>query len=128
MLSNIILGHVIGDYILQPRIMANKKGSQSVEGYLWCFLHCMIYTMSVCCVLKDTTPLTLFIIFNSHFWIDKFSMAKYWMIILNGKDYVKLFSKTPDNHIDLLEMIFGSFVYIVIDNSFHILLMWWLLT
>lgn len=124
MFIKIIFGHLIGDYILQSRRMATMKGVQTFKGLLWCILHCIIYTISVCVCLGDLTPLTLFIVFNSHFWIDRYSLAKSWMSWINGKDYFKIFSKKPESIEELLEIIFGSCVYIVTDNTFHILIMW----
>ena len=115
----LILGHLVGDYLFQTRYMARMKSANSILGFLWCIFHCIVYTMTVCIFIGNFSPLAAFIIFNSHFWIDKFSLAKYWMVFLNGKKYMMSFTKMPTDHNALLEMIFGSFVYIVIDNSFQ---------
>jgi hypothetical protein len=73
-------------------------------------------------------------VFVSHFPIDKFALAGYWMHYVKGKsmkDYV-LKDKRQNKHCppytpnryDILEGGFTAIVYTVTDNTMHILLMW----
>lgn len=67
----------------------------------------------------------LLIVFFSHFFIDKFSLAKYYLFYIKGSSLKKVFE--TNNNIKNEDIIRGSFttlVYTVVDNTLHILLMW----
>jgi hypothetical protein len=85
------------------------------------------------------TLLWFVVVFCSHFFIDKFSLAEKYMHYLKGKgmkDYVKKdWSDIVDgiksrtlihdlNRYDMLEGGFTSIVYTLTDNSMHLILMW----
>ncbi len=60
----ILVAHLIGDHILQPKWMALGK----VKNDLLCLLHAAIYTIPFVFLTLD--PLKLFLIFLTHFLID----------------------------------------------------------
>jgi len=124
---NLILGHLIGDYLTQNSWMAVNKVRSDVIGYLACFTHCCVYSMAVSAYLFlgnqafdwraiDATALPV-IIFITHFPIDKLSLGKIWLERFLGTPMPK-----PGGAITI-RSIFTIFVYIVVDNTMHLILM-----
>lgn len=68
-----LLCHLIGDYCLQNHWMAINKTRSS----LVCLVHVLLYTLPF--LLLTTSPLSLGIIAGTHFVIDRFSLARYWV-------------------------------------------------
>ncbi len=68
--------HLFGDFVLQNDWMAENKGKNTRLGYLACLVHCFMYTMPFVCVTYRALP--LFLIFATHFAIDKYGLAKKW--------------------------------------------------
>lgn len=119
----IIFSHILGDYYFQTQRMAILKGEDSIDGYAHCLIHSIIYSM--CIFLPITMFYTsyftsvifglwlFFGIFFSHFYIDKYSL---------GAKFIKYIKGGPDiNH------PFYPSIYIIIDNSAHLFLMWMIL-
>lgn len=136
--ERLILGHLLGDYLLQNEWMAMNKSKFSLEGWLACTVHCIIYTLAICLFTWNFDPIWIVAVFLSHFPIDKFALAEKYMHYIKGKgmrDYVRkdgwwdgdVFVKptmTGHNRYDILEGGFTSIVYTVTDNSLHLILMW----
>ena len=116
----IILGHLVGDYVLQNDWMALNKVKWNDEGWLAAFVHCICYSTAVTtslllCGFKhigyaNTFELIWLVTFMSHFPIDKVSLAKYWMRFYGHSTDV---TKNP----------FTPLVYVVIDNTMHLIIM-----
>lgn len=68
-----LLCHLIGDYCLQNHWMAINKTRSS----LVCLVHVLLYTLPF--LLLTTSPLSLGIIAGTHFIIDRFALASYWV-------------------------------------------------
>lgn len=114
----LLLGHFVGDYLLQNRAMMLNKSKKGREGIFWCTLHCTIYTAIVCLFLWTLNPLIVAIVFVSHWPIDRWSLANKWIRLIRGRDpNATYFSKEID-------MAFYAIVYVVTDNTMHILLIW----
>lgn len=117
----VLLGHGIGDYILQNSWMALSKNRKGLWGWFTCLVHCIIYTvvMSFCTGIYD--PSFLSIVFFSHYIIDKFSLAEVWLKLIKGRSINEyLNDKTKiDKHM-VLRGGFTTLVYAVVDNTFHI--------
>ena len=138
-----LLGHLVGDFLMQNEWMALTKSKNSLEGWLAALCHCIIYTACVCVFMTNLTPIWMAVVFLSHFPIDKFSLAEKYMHYVKGKgmkDYVKkdisiwdietqglrhMVSQTkqPLNRYDALEGGFTAVVYTVTDNTMHLLIM-----
>ena len=69
-----ILLHLWGDYILQNNWMAVNKVEFNIKGWLACLIHCILYSLPF---LLIGSIEAIFIIFSTHFLIDKFYLAKY---------------------------------------------------
>lgn len=126
MFIDMLLGHLVGDYLLQNNWMALSKHQHGFSGWARCFIHCCIYTI---CIISFTGILRLdfaILVFLSHFIIDKFSIAEYWLKLIGGrsiKEFV-LGKERTDRHI-IMRGGFTSFVYISVDNTLHFLIMWY---
>lgn len=69
--------HLFGDYVLQSDWMATNKTQRSIAA----FSHATVYTFPF--VFLTTSPLALFVIWISHFLIDRFRLARYVCYIKN---------------------------------------------
>lgn len=136
--ERLILGHLLGDYLLQNEWMAMNKSKFTLEGWIACTVHCILYTLAICLFMWNFQPIWMIVVFLSHFPIDKFSLAEKYMHYIKGKgmkDYVLKdkwindlqYAPKPNkalNRYDMLEGGFTSIVYTVTDNSLHLILMW----
>jgi len=129
-----LLGHLVGDYLLQNNWMALNKGKDNFIGYLAAVIHCLIYTAAVCLIMWNFDSTWIAIVFLSHYPIDKFGLAELYMRKVKGygmKTFIddvnnskphKYINTSPANN-----MLMGGFtavVYTVTDNTLHLLLMW----
>ncbi len=106
--SWLLIGHLIGDWLLQNDNMARHK--QSAVFSQQCLFHCTVYSITELVVLWMTSPvalngslyiLFLLTIFISHWIIDAFSLASRWGRWLKQTD--------------------APFVRIVVDQTFHLI-------
>jgi len=119
--EKIILGHLVGDYLLQSKKMAITKSNKTLEGWLWCLAHCLLYTLSICLFTSTTEPIKIILIFMSHFPIDRWSWATKWLKLIRGRN---LMSKTDKkDKLSEIDLSFTTIVYVVVDNTIHLLLM-----
>ncbi len=120
---NLIFGHLVGDYLLQSKSMALKKGLPGWIGWKWCLFHCLVYTFAVCAFLKTVNPLAIAIVFLSHVAIDRWSLADKWLKLIRGRTFLAAYASTePTREFDIA---FTSIVYTVVDNTWHILIMYY---
>lgn len=117
-----MLGHFVGDYLLQNRPMALKKNANGVIGFAWCTLHCMLYVVAVAVFAWRADPLFLGLVFLSHWPIDRWSLAAKWLKLIRGRDLMAAFA-SKEKYRDL-EVGFACLVYAVADNTMHIVLLW----
>jgi hypothetical protein len=133
----LLLGHLVGDYLLQNQWMALNKSSNTLNGWVAAIIHCLLYTLAVCLFMWNFDWYWIITVFFSHFIIDKFKLVEYYLIIIKGrslrkyinKDYLPphYFIMIPNkkyNNYDILEGGFTAFVYAVADNTMHLILMW----
>lgn len=95
----LLLGHLIGDWMLQTDWMARNK-----RGRWWsleCVVHCLVYTVAVASVVwfvdhSAISPSQLGLVFVtiliSHWLIDGFNLADLWGRFINQTqaDYVRI--------------------------------------
>lgn len=80
--------------------MANNKQKRTFP----CIIHCLTYTI---CFTFIASWQALLVIFTTHFFIDRFGLAKNWKLKgmnENTPDYIKFF------------------VTVAVDNTFHLLI------
>jgi len=112
--EKILLGHLIGDYLIQSKKMALTKSIKGLNGLKWCSIHCLLYTLAVCLLTATSDPIKISLIFMSHFPIDRWSLANKWLKMIRGRN-LKLASE--------IDLSFSVIIYVVVDNTIHILLM-----
>lgn len=126
MFERLLLGHLVGDYLLQNKWMALTKSKNTLEGWLSAITHCLLYTFAVCLLMWNFDWIWIVVVFNSHFWIDKFALGeKYKMFI--GSSTLKEFVHKWDPLItrrDIVEGGFASLTYTITDNTLHLLIMY----
>lgn len=71
--------HLIGDYITQSDWMATGKTSK----YFPALCHATVYSLPF--LLLTHSPLALFVIWSTHFFIDRFRLAKY---VVYAKNFI----------------------------------------
>ena len=123
---NLLLGHLVGDYLLQNNWMAENKHKHLGLGWLTCTVHCLLYTAAVCFFTWEFSLLWIVCVFLSHFIIDKFALAERYLKIINGRS-IGTFLASRENqeyspHIGLRASLV-VLVYVVVDNTMHLLLM-----
>jgi len=127
----LILGHLVGDFVLQNKWMAlNKSGK-----WYPCLIHCLMYSGTVGLF---TSPYTSgiwywpFVVFATHFPVDYFSLADKWLDFINGRSLRDFIKNGKDNipkemdyeNYHALRAGFTAVVYAVTDNTIHLALMY----
>jgi membrane-associated HD superfamily phosphohydrolase len=120
-----IFGHLVGDYLLQSKKMALEKSAKNWRGFLICILHTLIYTASIFVVIWKFNILAIIIIFVSHFIIDRWSLGQIWLKLIKGRTFESAYSSQDKNR--EFDIAFTSIVYTVVDNTFHLLILWFVL-
>jgi len=119
---SIVLGHFVGDYLLQTERMAKVKTVKFKQGILACVIHCIIYTLSICVLSWHFSPMFMSLVFLSHYPIDRWSLGEKWLKLIKGRNIKQSFySELSYRDIDLS---FSVLVYTVVDNTIHLLLLW----
>ncbi len=103
--------HLWGDYITQNNWMANNKTKFTLEGWLACLIHCVIYTLPF--LLLTTSYIAIIVIFLTHFLIDKFRLAVYLVQLKNWIFTDTGFPKEMPNYLSF-------WLLIIVDNILHI--------
>lgn len=122
---NLVLGHLIGDYLLQSEAMAKKKSIKTLEGFLICIFHCILYTTFLVILCNNKTVLFISLIFLSHFLIDRYSLADKWLALIRGRRILAANNSSSDYK--MIDVAFACIIYTVVDNTFHLLIAWELL-
>ena len=133
-----VLGHLVGDYLLQNQWMALNKSKNTMLGWIAAFVHAVSYTCAVCLIMWNWDPLWIILVFNSHFWIDKFALGERYKKLIGsstlkefvhrheqGLDSIHIYDDKPEiTRREIIEGGFAALTYTITDNTMHILLMW----
>lgn len=101
-----LLGHLVGDYIFQTDFLAQNKTTRS-----WvCLVHCLLYTFAVAVFCYAWFPLWGYaFVCGVHFPIDRFGLAHWWM---QGSGQAAFSDKSGP---------FWPWSVIMVDNISHLL-------
>ena len=129
-----LLGHLVGDYLLQNEYLAINKSKKTLKGWLTALIHCLIYTFAVCLFMWNAQLIWILAVFCSHFFIDKFALGEKYMKYVKGsglRDYIDdvnhTYTRTWMDDSEGQRMLTGgfrAFVYAVTDNTMHLVLMY----
>lgn len=104
-----IVGHLVGDYLLQNDWMAlNKKRP---GGGLHCLVHVWIWTLCVCAFAGWWSWGAFMVLFGTHFVQDRTQVIGFWMTRVNRQPQ---FAQPP----------MAPWSLIVVDNVWHIVAIW----
>ncbi len=124
-LAGAIIGHMVGDYILQNDWMAtNKSRLDTADGWIVCAIHAAIWTLCVeffgCLGQFPNTPHPLewmisgLWLFGTHYLIDRYRLAARAMPYMRQASFAETL---------------GPWSRIIVDNTWHLvtiwLLFWW---
>lgn len=116
----LLLGHLVGDYLVQNEWMAQNKSKNNLLGWVSATVHCIVYTLAVCLIMWNFDPLWMGAVFVSHFFIDKFAFGMWYLKNIKGLDTYS--AKT--NGLTKIQSGFAAVIYTITDNTMHLLLMW----
>lgn len=111
-----LLGHLIGDYLLQSKWMALTKSANGFDGIKACTVHVAVYTAAVCAMCWTLSPLFALAVFVPHWVIDRWSLASPWLKMIGGRTF--------EGAKDDWDKAFTAIVYTVTDNTMHLLCLW----
>lgn len=120
--ARLILGHAVGDYLFQNNKMALRKNMKGGEGHLWCTVHVLIYSVCVCLFLWKANPLVFGVVFLSHWPIDRYSLGLKWSEFYGSISWRKVYEEKKEGW--PAQLAFAAPVYIAVDNTMHMILMW----
>ncbi len=117
-LASAIVGHLVGDYLLQNDWMALNKKKDAFP----CAVHCALWTISVMMFAGWMhpvenefdiwfNPIILVMLFTTHFIQDYTNIVKFWMTRINRQP-------------KFVEPPMAPWSLIVVDNVWHILTIW----
>lgn len=116
------LGHLVGDFLLQPKWMALGKSAASWRGDGTCTLHVLIYTLMVCAFMGTANPVVAALIFVPHWVIDRWSLARTWLWFIGGRTFEAAKNSTDENR--EFDVAFTCIVYTFADTAMHLLCLW----
>lgn len=127
-----ILGHCVGDYLLQNQWMALGKSQPGKHGHLACTVHVFLYTVAIAVFTGVHTPLFLLLVALPHWIVDRWSLAWYFIDWKNPVPHTEIWERGPvcaQAPPDLVQrncwkVAFAAPVYIFNDNTVHALCLW----
>ena len=112
-----LLAHLIGDYILQTDAMATRKTKQS----LWALAHAVTYGLPF--VFLTRSVLALAVIVVTHFFIDRFRLARYVVAAKNSVTDWPLrsaFFASSTGYVEPTPAWMAVWLLIIADNTLHL--------
>ena len=119
------LGHLIGDYLLQTKYMALNKSGEGWRGFRTCTWHVLIYTASICLMLWNADAVLVLAVFLPHWITDRWALASLWLKLIKGRTFEDAYL-SQDKYREF-DIAFTSMVYAVVDNTFHLLSLWFVI-
>lgn len=114
-----IIGHLVGDYLLQNDWMANGKKRENLP----CAVHCFLWAWSVCLFSGWAGNCIVWaILFLTHYAQDRTQIIPWFMRSIGQRRFMQCDS------FDLTDMRvvpgLGPWSIIVVDNVWHIVTLW----
>ncbi len=106
-----LLFHFIGDYLLQNDWLATKKTQSNFVAAI----HAFIYGLPFLFVVGNPY-IWLFVVVGTHYLIDRYRLAVYWIKLVNWNWRSTNFGYAADKPLWM-----SVWLMIIIDNTFHVL-------
>lgn len=103
-----LIGHLVGDYLLQNDWMAMNKKSYSFRGWLACFVHCFLYSVAVC-LFTGWCDWRFILVLVTHGILDKTMLVVWYMNFIGSFRRIISDKNNPS----------AIWAYAIVDNSFH---------
>jgi len=104
------LMHLAGDYLFQTSWMANEK----TKSFTPALIHAFIYSLAFFFI---TDLPWWFIIFATHFFIDRYRLAVYWIKLINNGWQSKNYG-----YPETLPIWLSTWLLFIVDNTFHLII------
>lgn len=101
-LEGALIGHLVGDYLLQNDWMALNKKQSSFH----CAIHCGIWALAVSAFGEYFDPITFSVLFATHFIQDRTGVVLWYMKLIGQEKFAT--------------GICAPWSVIVVDNVWHI--------
>lgn len=105
-----IIGHLVGDYLLQNDWMANNKKRPGPDGATACCVHAWLWTLAVCAFTGWWNWPCVSVLFLTHYAQDRTQIIVWWMLLIRQHK----FAEPPC----------APWSIIVVDNVWHIVTLW----
>lgn len=102
----LLVGHLVGDFILQEDVVAANKTRSSA----WCALHCTLYTAAVWACAWWMPWWGLLCCWATHFAVDRPRLAGWYMRNVSNQ---RAFAEGP----------LAPWSIVVVDQSWHLLIL-----
>lgn len=112
-----LLLHFVGDYLLQSHYMAVHK----TKRFFPAFAHATVYSIPFLAVCYSIWWTAIYI---SHYLIDRYRLAVYWVRIKNASWKGKLILPGPENNgfDEQTPAWLSTWLLIIVDNTIHIVI------
>jgi len=122
--ARLLLGHLVGDYLLQNNWMAlNKKRSLPAAS-----AHCAIWTASVVAFVPELLGvLPVAAVFASHLLLDATDVVDRWLRLIGGRSTRSVQAYMEEDHPELYKRFYVAYtalVQAVADNTLHLVLLY----
>ena len=106
-----LLAHLLGDYVLQSDRMARNKTCS----HRWALLHALLYAL--CFVWIVPSVWAWLVILSTHFLIDRYRLATYWIRFYNGVQDPGLFGYEAAK-----PAYMAFWLMVIVDNTMHLVI------
>ncbi len=106
-----IIGHLVGDYLLQNDWMALNKKKPAMRYAIPCAIHAALWTLAVCAFAGWWSWTVALALFFAHYWQDRTGVVIWWMTKVNRQQQFVTGPCAP-------------WSVIVVDNVWHIVSLW----
>lgn len=127
-ITSAIVGHLVGDYLLQNDWMANNKKHLGGHGNTACVVHCCLWTFAVIVFSgwyrAEHMHFIATLLFITHYLQDRYNIISWWMR-LRWKDQSR-FMRCDEFDLTDMRVVpgLGPWSIIVVDNVWHIVTIW----
>ena len=78
-----VIGHLVGDYLLQNDWMALHKKQSDFR----CGVHCALWTAAVCVFTGWSAPVIWLVLFVAHYAQDRTNVIAWWMDTVGQRQF-----------------------------------------
>ena len=125
-----LLGHLVGDYLLQTNWMALGKKSKTLP----CIVHCLIWTacvslsifpelLTAAATSNVKTAFVFSLLFLSHFILDGYNIIEWWLGLIKSRSWrsmTRIYEHGKPSLEKQVLIAYTALVQTVADNTLHL--------